>query len=153
MSPQNNMSIQVILRVGLAPPPLDRSFLVSAQNFSAGVRGLLSSAEPQAQELSLAVLCGFALECALKAFLAHKGEKRDWLEKKGRHNLAKLWRRAFSKGLHLVTKKPPSWAITLSGNIGVIRYQEVHIQNPLPPQPMGDDTLRVVELVEQELGT
>jgi hypothetical protein len=99
------------------------------------------------------VLCGFALECALKAFLVHKGETRDWIKDKGGHNLAKLWRRAFSKGLRLVAD-PPSWVTTLSNkDMGLIRYQEVYIQNLLPPQPMGDDTLRVVELVEQELRT
>lgn len=99
-------------------------FMIVARDLLQGVEALsaLQSIPPR----SCALLAAHALECTLKAFLSHKGEKTKTLINVG-HNLESLWNRAYEKKTLSISKEPPDWVNTLSSGHGpkfYFRYQE-----------------------------
>lgn len=98
---------------------------------------------------------GFIVECALKAFLSHKGitEKKLKNSPLG-HNLEALWAKAAECGLSI--KQPtPQWCIKLNSLHDQpyhLRYQsKVHgLSFPVPSEMIADLPM-VVATVEQAL--
>jgi len=74
---------------------------------------ILLSENPQACGLGLPMLCAHALECLLKAFLSRAGDDRAVRKSDIRHNLTKLWSKAFDEGL-AIPEQPPTWITRLS---------------------------------------
>ena len=67
------------------------------------------------------------MECALKAFLWHKGKKEDIRKAKVQHNLIALWDMSYNEKTLNIPKSPPDWVKILSVGHGpnfYFRYQE-----------------------------
>jgi hypothetical protein len=93
-----------------APTPRD-GFRVSAQQLLNGFETLAQQNPPP--WMACAVLAGFAVECALKAYLAGGFVSAGALAKRPYgHNLTALWKEAVKSGLK-VAKRPPSWCVAL----------------------------------------
>jgi hypothetical protein len=76
-------------------PTLDVKYLSAAQQFFAAFKAL-----PGKLAVPRLFLAGHAVECALKALLAHSGlTARELTRKDVRHNLEKLWSEAASRAL------------------------------------------------------
>jgi hypothetical protein len=92
--------------------------MIVARDLSQGVKAL--SVQPSIiPPRSCALLAGQALECALKAFLWHRGKPMRG------HELGALWERAHEAGLP-ISRLPPNWVISLSEGHGpnfYFRYQ------------------------------
>ena len=86
----------------------------------------LSTLPPSVPPRGCALIAAHALECALKAFLWHKGRKKIW-EHKDEHDLIALWNMAYNeKGLS-IPEVPPDWVTILSYGHGpnfYFRYQK-----------------------------
>ena len=73
-----------------------------------------------------ALIAAHALECALKAFLWHKGKKKEIRAPDVQHDLVTLWNMAYKEGLS-IPQVPPDWCTVLSSGHGpnfYFRYQE-----------------------------
>jgi hypothetical protein len=84
----------------------------------------LSILPPNVPARGCAILAAHALECALKAFLWHKGKKKGI---RGEHDLLKLWKMACKENDLSIPEQPPDWVSTLSQGHGpnyYFRYQE-----------------------------
>jgi hypothetical protein len=81
------------------------AFLSAAKSMDIGIR-ILAQSLPEAT-LPLAILCGQASECGLKALLSHSGIKTNMLRSKSfGHNLVALWIAAASSA-NLQPSCPP----------------------------------------------
>jgi hypothetical protein len=98
-----------------------------------------------------------ALECALKAFLWHKGKKKEIRKHNVQHNLIALWNMVYKgKGLS-IPQVPPDWVTILSSGHGpnfYFRYQEgegknvVHGGQTPALIPMAVELKKLIEMVE-----
>jgi len=107
----------------MGQPTEGDGYMIVARNLLQGVE-VLSTLPPNVHPRSCAMLAAHALECALKAFLWHKGKERIW-KKKDEHNLVALWNMAYKEGLS-IPKDPPDWVTILSSGHGpnyYFRYQ------------------------------
>jgi len=145
------------LRVG--QPPRADGFMIVARDLLQGVEALsaLQSIPPRA----CALLAAHALECTIKAFLSHKGEKTETLINVG-HNLESLWNTAYEKKTLSIPKAPPDWVKILRSGHGpkfYFRYQEGEkdqqgertvVQGGQTPAliPMAVELKRLIEMVE-----
>jgi len=88
-------------------------YLIVARDLLQGVEVLttLQNISPR----SCALIAAQALECALKAFLSHKGKA------KGIHDLVALWDMAYKEGLD-IEPSPPDWCAILSSGHGPVFY-------------------------------
>ncbi len=99
-------------KLKLVPPTAAQSYLIAAEQLYSGVKALLKSIP--GVELAYSVLAAQALECALKAYLAQHGYKKEDLTKpRVRHNLEALWSMS-GKELLGISPDPPSWCVTLN---------------------------------------
>ena len=108
----------------IAKPTEGDGYLVVALDLLQGVEAL--SKFQNISPRGCALLAAHALECALKAFLWHKGKRKEIRNSKVRHNLTALWAMAYKEGLD-IPKKPPDWCEILSTGHGpnfYFRYQE-----------------------------
>lgn len=100
--------------------------MIVAQNLLQGVE-TLSILPPSIHPRSCALLAAQALECALNAFLLHKGKEKEIRGPDVRHDLLKLWEMAYKeKGLS-IPEEPPIWVTILSQGHGpnyYFRYQK-----------------------------
>ncbi|MBF0377342.1 MAG: hypothetical protein HQK72_07640 [Desulfamplus sp.] len=74
-----------------------------------------------------ALIAAHALECALKAFLWHKGKKQEILKREVRHNLIKLWNMSYQEHTLNIQEPAPEWVKILSVGHGpnfYFRYQK-----------------------------
>jgi hypothetical protein len=121
-----------------------------------GVEAL--SSMPNVSSRNCALLAAHALECALKAFLWHKGKtKKD--TSAIRHNLKALWDMACKEGLS-IPQTPPDWCVILSSGHGpdyYFRYQEgqrkniVHGGQTPALMPMAVELRKIIEMVERAI--
>ena len=87
-------------------------YMVSARGLSPSLP-LLASAGPDHLR-AWALVGGFIVECALKAFLSHQGIPEHELKKRPLgHNLEALWDRSVGCGLN-IQLPTPQWCITLN---------------------------------------
>jgi hypothetical protein len=114
-----NCSLNVTLPViEVAPPTEKDGYLSVARDFQQGVEAL--SFVQKISPRSCSMLAGFALECALKAFLLHKGKDPG-----RKHDLMGLWKDANQEGLE-IPETLPTWAAILADGHGhpyYFRYQ------------------------------
>jgi len=122
----NSIGIFVLpaLRVG-QPNEVD-GYMIVARDLLQGVEAL-STLPPNVPSRGCALIAAHALECALKAFLWHKGKKKEIRERDVQHDLVVLWNMAYKeKGLS-IPQVPPDWVTTLSSGHGpnfYFRYQK-----------------------------
>ena len=73
----------------------------------------LSILPPNVPPRGCAMLAAHALECALKAFLWHKGKEREIRKHDVQHDLVALWNMAYEEGLG-IPQVLPDWVTILS---------------------------------------
>jgi hypothetical protein len=107
----------------VAPTQID-AYIIVARDLLQGVETLSNiNINPRA----CALLAGHALECALKAFLSHKGKTEKIRKPKIQHNLKTLWDMSYNEKTLSIPKNPPDWVRILSEGHGpnfYFRYQE-----------------------------
>jgi hypothetical protein len=93
--------------------PLHVGYRESARSCSAAFTVLANGGKPDLIPGSV-ILAGFAVECALKAYLATKLSNPNVLAHSPYgHDLDYLWRDAHAKGLQ-ITPVPPDWCMELN---------------------------------------
>lgn len=93
------------INIRVAPVTPAEAYLGVANDFATGMRILLS-ADPM-PALTLTAVGGHALECGLKAFLAHAGIDEKALGKAPySHNVINLWEETSARGLNLESPRP-----------------------------------------------
>ena len=111
------------LRMG--QPTEGDGYMIVARDLLQGVEAL--STLPNVSSRSCALIAAHALECALKAFLWHKGKKKEIRARDVQHDLVALWNMAYKqKGLS-IPQVPPDWVAILSSGHGpnfYFRYQK-----------------------------
>lgn len=73
------------------------------------------------------LIAAHTLECALKAYLWHKGKKSELRKGEIRHNILALWSLVYSEQTLGVPEQPPSWVRILGDGHGpnfYFRYQK-----------------------------
>ena len=125
--------------------------MIVARDLLQGVE-VLSTFPPNIHPRSCALIAAHALECALKAFLWHKG--KTW-KRKDQHDLVALWGMACKEGLN-IPQVPPDWVAILSSGHGpnyYFRYQKgqggtvVHIGQTPALIPMTNGLKNLIEMV------
>jgi hypothetical protein len=142
-----------VLRVG--QPTEGDGYMIVARDLLQGVE-VLSTSPPNVHPRSCALIAAHALECALKAFLWHKGKKKEIRRRDVQHDLVALWNMAYKeKGLS-IPQAPPDWVATLSSGHGpnfYFRYQKgqggtvVHGGQTPALIPMRDALKNLIEMV------
>jgi hypothetical protein len=131
------------------------AFLSAAKSMDIGIR-ILAQSLPEAT-LPLAILCGHASECGLKALLSHSGIKTNVLRSKSfGHNLVALWIAAASCA-NLQPSVPPAWIEQLGrvhGEPYILRYP-IGVHGIVLPatQPMLAGTAELLSFAQARLGT
>jgi hypothetical protein len=134
-------------------PTEGEGYMIVARDLLQTVEAL-STLPPNVSPRGCALIAAHALECALKAFLWHKGKKRIWT-RKDHHNLVALWLIAYREGLS-IPKEPPDWVTTLGSGHGpnfYFRYQEgepktvVHGGQTPALIPMAVELKNLIEMV------
>jgi len=147
-----NITLPVILMV---QPTQGDGYLLVAQQLLQGVEAL--STLPDISPRSCALIAAHALECALKAFLWHKGKKTEIRKPEVQHNLVALWEMAYNEKTLNIPKVPPDWCKVLSSGHGpnfYFRYQEgegktiVHGGQTPALIPMAVELKNLIEIVE-----
>jgi hypothetical protein len=109
----------------MVQPTQGDGYMIVARDLLQRVEAL--SNLPNVSPRGCALIAAHALECALKAFLWHKGKKKEIRAPHVQHNLVALWKMAYKeKGLS-IPKVPPDWCTILSSGHGpnfYFRYQE-----------------------------
>jgi hypothetical protein len=143
----------------MGQPTQGDGYMAVARELLPGVKAL--STLPNVPSRAAALIAAHALECALKAFLWHKGKDSEILAGKVKHDLLKLWDMAFKEGLG-ISQAPPDWCRILSLGHGpsfYFRYQEgarngkqktiVHGGSTPALEPMAVALRKLIETVER----
>ncbi len=127
--------------------------MIVARDLLQGVEAL--SNLPNVSPRGCALIAAHALECALKAFLWHKGKKKIW-GRKVQHDLVALWNMAYKEGLS-IPQVVPDWCAILSSGHGpnfYFRYQKgegktvVHGGQTPALIPMAVELKKLIKMVE-----
>ena len=123
----NSITINCALpALQLGQPIQGGSYMIVARDLLQGVEAL-STFPPNVSSRGCALIAAHALECVLKAFLWHKGKKKEVRAPDVQHDLVALWNMAYKeKGLS-IPQVPPDWVTILSSGHGpnfYFRYQE-----------------------------
>ena len=103
------------------------------------------------------MIAAHALECALKAFLWHKGKKTEIRNPKVQHDLVTLWSMAYKEKALSIPKVPPDWVKILSSGHGpnfYFRYQKgkgktvLHGGQTPALIPMAVELKKLIKIVE-----
>lgn len=141
--------------ISILPPTEGEGYSIVAHDLLQGVEAL-STLPPTVSPRGCALLAGHALECALKAFLWHKGKKKEIRASKLRHDLVALWGMAYEEGLS-IPQTPPRWVTVLSIGHGpnfYFRYQEgqgkniVHGGSTPVLAPMATELRKLIDMVD-----
>ena len=128
-------------------------YMIVARDLLQGVEAL--STLPNVSSRCCALIAAHALECALKAFLWHKGKKKEIRLPHVQHDLVALWNMAYKEGLS-IPQVPPDWCTILSSGHGpnfYFRYQKgqgktvVHGGQTPALGPMADALKSLIEMV------
>lgn len=109
----------------IVPPSQIDAYMIVARDLLQGVEAL--SRFKNVHPRSCALIAAHSLECALKAFLWHKGKKLDFRKREVQHNLKALWDMSYNEGDLCISESPPDWVEALSVGHGpnyYLRYQE-----------------------------
>jgi hypothetical protein len=121
-----NISINATLpALHMVQPTEGDGYMIVARDLMQGVEAL-STFPPNVSSRGCALIAAHALECALKAFLWHKHEKKIW-KREAQHNLVALWDMAYKEKDLSIPQAPPDWVAILSSGHGpnfYFRYQE-----------------------------
>jgi len=101
------------------------AYLIVSRDLVQGVEAL--SGMTQIPPRSCSLIAAHALECILKAFLWHKGKRKEIIQSKIQHNLVALWEMAYKEEDLSISQIPPDWVTILSTGHGpnfYFRYQE-----------------------------
>jgi len=119
-----NMNVTLPSLQAVQPTQLD-AYLIVARDLLKGADVL--SKEKNIPSRSCGLIAAHALECMLKAYLWHKGKRKEIRERNTQHNLKTLWDLAHNENSLNLPKSPPDWVQTLSVGHGpnfYFRYQE-----------------------------
>lgn len=143
----------------MGQPTQGDGYMAVARELLPAVKALATL--PNVPPRAAALIAAHALECALKAFLWHKGKDSEILAGKVKHDLLKLWSIAFKEGLD-ISQAPPDWCrIFISGHGPrfYFRYQEgvldekqktiVHGGSTPALEPMAVALRKLIETVER----
>lgn len=123
---QNSGSINASLPAfGMVPSSQLDAYMIVSRNLLQGVEAL--SGFNNIHHRSCVLIAAHSLECALKAFLWHKGKKEEIRKPKVQHNIVALWDLSYKEGDLCIPESPPDWVETLSLGHGpnfYFRYQE-----------------------------
>ena len=123
---ENSGSINGFLPAfGMVPPDQLGAYMTVARDLLQGVETL--SGVKNIHPRSCALIAAHSLECALKAFLWHKGKKVEIRKREVQHNLKALWDMSYNEGDLCISESPPDWVEALSIGHGpsyYFRYQE-----------------------------
>ena len=106
-------------------PTQKDAYLIVSRDLVQGVEAL--SGMTQISPRSCSLIAAHTLECILKAFLWHKGKRKEIRQPKIRHNLVALWDMAYKEEDLGIPQIPPDWVTILSIGHGpnfYFRYQE-----------------------------
>jgi hypothetical protein len=139
----------------MSQPTQGDGYMIVARDLLQGVETL--STLPNISPRNCALIGAHALECTLKAFLWHKGKKKEIRAHRVQHDLVALWNMAYKeKGLS-IPEVPPGWCKILSSGHGpnfYFRYQEgeektvVHSEQTPELIPMAVALKKLIEMVE-----
>lgn len=144
--------------LSIGQPNEGDGYKIVARELLQGVEAL--STLPNVSPRNCALIAAHALECALKAFLWHKGKTKEIRQNDVRHDLVALWIMAYKEGLS-VPEIPPDWCSILSSGHGpnfYFRYQEgqgktvVHGGQTPALIPMAAELKKLIEMVELAVG-
>lgn len=137
--------------------------MIVARDLLQGVEALstLRSISPRA----CALIAAHALECALKAFLWHRGKKTEIRDRKVQHDIATLWDMAYKEKTLGIPETPPDWVEILGWGHRpnfYFRYQEgekdkggnktiVHGGQTPALIPMAVELSKLVEMVQHTI--
>ncbi len=110
---------------GISKPTQVDAYMIVARDLLQAIEAL--STLKKISQRSCALLAAHALECTLKAFLWHKGKKKEIRSRKVQHDLVALWDMAYKEKDLSIPKVPPDWCMVLSSGHGpnfYFRYQE-----------------------------
>lgn len=139
--------------LSIGQPSEGDGYMIVARELLQGVEAL--STLPNVSPRSCALIAAHALECALKAFLWHKGKKTEIQKHDVRHDLVALWNMAYKEGLS-IAQVPPDWCTILSSGHGpnfYFRYQKgqgktvVHGGSTPALIPMAVELKKLIEMV------
>ena len=142
------------LRMG--QPTQRDGYMIVARDLLQAVEAL-STLPPNVSPRGCALIAAHALECALKAFLWHKGKKMEIRDSKVQHNLVALWKMVYKEKTLSIPQVPPDWCKILSSGHGpnfYFRYQEgqgktvVHGGQTPALIPMAGELKKLIEMVE-----
>lgn len=118
-----SISINVALpALRMVQPTEGDGDMIVARDLLQGVEAL-STMPPNVSSRSCALLAAHTLECALKAFLWHKGKKTEIQKHYVRHDLVALWNMAYKEGLS-IPQVPPDWVTILSSGHGPYSHSD-----------------------------
>ncbi len=128
------------------PPPSAQQYMKVVDGLLPGIK-LLAAGEHLDVGHSLAMLCGHALECALKAYVAHATSAKT--AKDQGHDIAKLWQLATES--RFAECPMPDWVAKLHGlhSDYSVRYLDVDMGIVWPmTQPTVDQLIKLSERVK-----
>jgi hypothetical protein len=139
----------------LGQPTQEEGYMIVARDLLQGVEALstLQNISPR----GCALIAAHALECALKAFLLHKGKKKEIREHDVQHDIVALWNMAYKEKHLSIPEVPPDWCKILGSGHGpnfYFRYQEgegrtvVHGGQTPALIPMAVELKKLIEMVE-----
>jgi len=150
-----NSSINATLpSFSMAQPTQGEGYMIVASDLLQGVEALssLQNISPR----GCALIAAHALECALKAFLWHRGKETEIRGKKVQHDIVILWNMAYKEKTLDIPEVPLAWVKILgSGHRPnfYFRYQEgekhtvVHGGQTPALIPMAAELRKLVEMV------
>jgi hypothetical protein len=147
--------MKIPISIAIAKLTEGDGYRIVAKDLLQGVEALATLPLPFSPR-SCALLAGHALECTLKAFLWHKGKKKEIRASKVRHDLTALWDMAYKEGLS-IPRTTPRWVTVLSIGHGpnfYFRYQEgqgqniVHVGSTPALAPMAAELKKLIDIVE-----
>jgi hypothetical protein len=104
----------------MAPTSQIDAYMTVARDLLQGVEVLsgLNNIHPR----SCALIAAHSLECALKAFLCHKGKQKEIRQREIQHDLMALWDLSCKEGDLCIPESPPDWIKMLSSGHGPYYY-------------------------------
>lgn len=154
-----DLTINVVLpSLRIKQPSQKDAYLIVARDLMQGVEAL--SVMTHISPRSCSLIAAHTLECILKAFLWHKGKKKEIRQSKIQHNLVALWDMAYKEEDLGIPQVPPVWVTILSKghwpNL-YLRYQEgeektiVHGGQTPALLPMKNALKELLEIVEHTI--